>query len=162
MTCSSLGCESLARLALLAALLGACRAAYEPSSTAAPAAATAPVGPIPGPQDPTPVATNPYTGDAVGEQEGRDLFARYNCSGCHGDHAGGGMGPSLRDASWIYGKSDTHIFRSIADGRAHGMPAWGVKIPEDQVWKLVAYVRALRTDHEPSPPDQSTPAGPHS
>jgi cytochrome c oxidase cbb3-type subunit 3 len=62
------------------------------------------------------------------------------------------MGPSLRDTTWIYGSSDAHIFDSISEGRAHGMPAWGQRLPEDQVWKLVSYLKSMRTEMEPSPP----------
>ena len=29
------------------------------------------------------------------------------------------MGPSLRDATWIYGNTDADIFNDIAEGRAH-------------------------------------------
>lgn len=111
-----------------------------------------PVGPIPGPGVEPSTSPNPFGDDPVVLQEGRRLFLRYNCAGCHGDHAGGGMGPSLRDEDWLYGDSDAHIFDSIAEGRGHGMPAWGVKLPEQQVWKLVAYIRSLRSDHEPEPP----------
>lgn len=110
------------------------------------------VGPTPGPDRPMPEITNPYAGNASALAEGRRLFVWYNCAGCHGDHAGGGMGPSLRDSTWIYGSGDRHIFASIAEGRANGMPAWGTKLPGEQIWKLVAYVRALRTPDEPSPP----------
>ncbi len=84
--------------------------------------------------------------------EGRRLFDWYNCSGCHGGHAGGGMGPSLRDKTWLYGDRDDQIFDSIAEGRSKGMPAWGSKIPEDQIWKLVAYIKSMRTPAEPDPP----------
>jgi cytochrome c oxidase cbb3-type subunit 3 len=62
------------------------------------------------------------------------------------------MGPSLRDRTWLYGNSDAHIFDSIAEGRARGMPAWGTKLPEDQIWKLVAYIQSLHTSREPQPP----------
>jgi cytochrome c oxidase cbb3-type subunit 3 len=99
-----------------------------------------------------PVVTNPYAGDAAALAEGRRLFVWFNCAGCHGDHAGGGMGPSLRDSTWIYGNGDRHVFASIAEGRANGMPAWGTKLPREQIWKLVAYIRSLRTPDEPSPP----------
>ena len=64
------------------------------------------------------------------------------------------MGPSLRDPVWIYGSSDTEIFESIAQGRAHGMPAWGTRLPQDEIWKLVAYIKSLRTPLEPEPPEQ--------
>lgn len=62
------------------------------------------------------------------------------------------MGPSLRDDTWIYGKSPEHIFSSISQGRARGMPAWGTLLPEEQIWKLVSYVHTLGSDEEASPP----------
>lgn len=111
-----------------------------------------PVGPIPGPARAMNLPTNPYQGDRVALREGRHLFVWFNCSGCHGGHGGGGMGPSLRDPDWIYGNSDAHVFDSIAHGRAHGMPAWGVLLPEDQIWKLVGYVKSMRSPMEPDPP----------
>jgi cytochrome c oxidase cbb3-type subunit 3 len=111
-----------------------------------------PIGPIPGAQQAVKLSMNPYAQNQVALQEGRRLFVWYNCAGCHGGHAGGGMGPSLRDQVWIYGDSDAHVFSSIAQGRAHGMPAWGTKLPEEQIWKLVAYVKSLRTPLEPYPP----------
>jgi cytochrome c oxidase cbb3-type subunit III len=112
------------------------------------------VGPIPGGGPPLPEPTNPYANDPSALGEGRKLFVQYNCSGCHGGHAGGGMGPSLRDPVWIYGSTDADIFDSIAQGRSQGMPAWGTKLPQNQIWQLVAYVKSLRTPHEPDPPQQ--------
>jgi cytochrome c oxidase cbb3-type subunit III len=110
------------------------------------------VGPIPGGVEVVNLKLNPYATDAVALQDGRRLFDWYNCSGCHGGHAGGGMGPSLRDETWTYGNDDTQIFDSIAQGRSKGMPAWGTKIPEDQIWQLVAYIKSMRTPEEPDPP----------
>jgi len=122
------------------------------ASTSAPPASAAAVGPVPGPGDVRKVRSNPYSGDAIAVQEGRRLFVQMNCSGCHGGRAGGGMGPSLRDVDWIYGNRDDQIFDSIAQGRAHGMPAWGTKLPSDQIWRVVAYIKTLRTDQEPDKP----------
>ncbi|HEU5335230.1 MAG TPA: c-type cytochrome [Terriglobales bacterium] len=120
-----------------------------------------PVGPIPGPgREAMKLPTNPYYGDQVALAEGRRLFLWYNCYGCHGGHGGGGMGPSLRDPRWRYGDSDAHIFASIAEGRADGMPAWGSKIPSDQIWKLVAYIKSMRTPEEPDPPILPPPVPP--
>lgn len=111
-----------------------------------------PVGPVPGPPVSLHLPTNPYEGNPVALQEGRRLFIWYNCYGCHGGHGGGGMGPSLRDQSWIYGSTDADIFNSIAQGRGKGMPAWGSRIPEDQIWKIVAYIKSLNTSREADPP----------
>ena len=141
-----------AALLVVAAL---CSAACRPTAAAAPQGerpiAYEPVGPVPGPGVMKPT-TNPYAGDALALAEGRRLFVSYNCAGCHGDHGGGGMGPSLRDVDWMYGSSDGHVFASIAQGRAHGMPAWGTRLPADHIWKLAAYVKSLRTPLEPDPP----------
>lgn len=115
-------------------------------------AASTPVGPIPGNPQLVHYLTNPLASDPVALQDGRRLFNWYNCSGCHGGHAGGGMGPSLRDEVWIYGNRDDQIFDSIAQGRSQGMPAWGSKIPKEQIWELVAYIKSMRTPQEPDPP----------
>jgi cytochrome c oxidase cbb3-type subunit III len=112
-----------------------------------------PVGPVPGPGNKYEnLPANPYEGDQVAMVEGRRLFIWYNCYGCHGGHAGGGMGPSLRDPVWLYGSAPAEIFSSIAEGRGKGMPAWGTKIPQDQIWKLVTYIKTLNTSQEVDPP----------
>ena len=95
---------------------------------------------------------NPYTGDHGAIASGRMLFTAMNCSGCHSGYAGGGMGPSLRDTLWIYGNSDVQVFSSISEGRPAGMPAWGAKLPQDQIWKIIAYIRTLGTSNEPVKP----------
>jgi cytochrome c oxidase cbb3-type subunit III len=119
-------------------------------------AASTPVGPVPGEVQTIHFRANPLAHDPVALQDGRRLFDWYNCSGCHGGHAGGGMGPSLRDPVWLYGDRDDQIYDSIAQGRSQGMPAWGSKIPEIQIWELVAYIKSMRTPQEPDPPVEPT------
>ena len=121
-------------------------------ATAIPPPAVTAVGPIPGPPSQAAVAPNPYAGDRTAMAEGRQLFVRFNCSGCHGGRAGGGMAPSLRDVDWIYGNNDAQVFSSIAEGRARGMPSWHTRLTADQIWKLVAYIKSLRTRNEPQAP----------
>lgn len=124
-------------------------------TTAAPPPVVTAVGPIPGPPSQSGGATNPYAENRAAMGEGRQLFVRFNCSGCHGGRAGGGMGPSLRDVIWLYGNSDAQLFSSIAEGRAHGMPSWHTRLTADQIWKLVTYIKSLRTRDEPqAPPSQ--------
>lgn len=138
--------------AAIALLVVAACSSHDPPAPAAAASVNIPVGPVPGPGEESAASTNPYADDLAAIQEGRTLFRRWNCAGCHGDHAGGGMGPSLRDVDWRYGDSDAHVYDSIAEGRSLGMPAWGTKLPEQQIWKLTAYIRSLRTDKEPDQP----------
>jgi cytochrome c oxidase cbb3-type subunit 3 len=70
------------------------------------------------------------------------LFEAFNCAGCH-SHGGGGMGPALMDDRWIYGSHPGNIFASIVEGRPNGMPTWRNKIPDQQVWEIVAYIQSL-------------------
>jgi cytochrome c oxidase cbb3-type subunit 3 len=110
------------------------------------------IGPQPGAPKPMPTIANPYEQTAAVLGDGRRLFIWYNCYGCHGGRAGGGMGPSLRDAEWLYGDSEPAIFNSIAEGRQHGMPAWGAKLPVEDIWKLAAYIKSMGTPAEPDAP----------
>jgi cytochrome c oxidase cbb3-type subunit III len=73
---------------------------------------------------------------------GKRLFSQYNCSGCH-SNGGGGMGPSLMDDQWIYGDRLEQIHQTLVEGRPNGMPSWGGKIPDEQLWQLAAYVRSM-------------------
>jgi cytochrome c oxidase cbb3-type subunit 3 len=91
---------------------------------------------------PQQVVTNPYNGSGYDISEGQRLFNWYNCSGCHAN-GGGGIGPPLIKQQWVYGGEPANIFDTIVKGRPNGMPAWGDRIPEYQIWQIVAYVRSL-------------------
>jgi cytochrome c oxidase cbb3-type subunit 3 len=83
-----------------------------------------------------------YYENAEAVVTGKRLFGQYNCSGCH-SNGGGGMGPSLMDDEWIYGGRLEQIHQTLVEGRPNGMPAWGGKIPDQQLWQLAAYVRSM-------------------
>jgi cytochrome c oxidase cbb3-type subunit III len=122
------------------------------------------------------VTTDPraaaYYNNAEAVNTGKRLFSQYNCSGCHSS-GGGGMGPDLMDDVWIYGSRLEQIHQTLADGRPNGMPAWGGKVPDEQLWDLAVYVRSLslpqtlaaETDNTPSqspapvPPEVDQDAG---
>lgn len=125
-------------------------------------------------QDPVQqAATNasPYQDNAYAVSQGKRLFRWYNCNGCHAG-GGGGIGPPLMDAQWLYGSDPANIFASIMQGRPNGMPSFGGHIPEDQAWQLVAYVQSMsggvRKDVAPSrsdtlsagPPENARPPEP--
>jgi cytochrome c oxidase cbb3-type subunit 3 len=106
---------------------------------------------------------NKYEENAYAVSQGQRLFSAFNCVGCH-SHGGGGSGPALMDDKWIYGHQPENIFATIVQGRPNGMPSFAGKIPEAQVWQLVAYVRSmsglLRSDVAPSRGDHMQGAGP--
>ena len=132
-------------------ILASCNSSNSDVVGGAQPASTYYIGPQPGPDRALAPAVNPYHGNRLVLAEGRRLFNWYNCAGCHGDHGGGGMGPSLRDSSWYYGGDEASVFASITEGRQHGMPAWGSKLPRDQIWKIVTYIKSMRTPDEPDP-----------
>ena len=107
-----------------------------------------------------------YQRNAYALAEGQRLFHALNCDGCHA-RGGGGIGPPLMDEAWIHGSDPEEIFGDIVDGWPNGMPPFRGKIADDQVWRIVAYVRSLsgladrgaapgRTDHMAGPPPPNT------
>lgn len=97
---------------------------------------------VPGEPPPPSPAVSPYEENAYGMGEGKRLYAAYNCNGCHAQ-GGGGIGPALMDDKWIYGSRPDQIYSTIVQGRPDGMPAFGGRVPDQQVWQLVAYVQSL-------------------
>jgi len=109
-----------------------------------------------------------YQNNVYALSQGQQLFEQYNCNTCHA-HGGGDIGPPLIDDKWIYGYQPDHVFASIVQGRPNGMPAFGKRLNEQQVWQLTAYVRSMsgmasknaapaREDHmKTKPPENSMP-----
>jgi cytochrome c oxidase cbb3-type subunit 3 len=83
-----------------------------------------------------------FESNAYHLSQGKQLFGQFNCSGCHGN-GGGGSGPALMDAQWIYGGNIENIVATIREGRPNGMPSFRGRIPDRQIWQLAAYVRSL-------------------
>jgi putative heme-binding domain-containing protein len=75
--------------------------------------------------------------------EGQALF-RGLCSGCHGGAGRGGKGPDLTDNRWIHGGTDDDITRVIRNGVPNTtMKKLGESLKEDQIHKVIAYIRSL-------------------
>ena len=95
------------------------------------------------PED-APKMLNPYAGDPEAGKEGRKLFQVNGCPGCHGLMGGGGMGRPLLDDTWIFGSDDETLYRLIKGQiPEQTMPRTFAGLPDDSVWKLLAYVRSL-------------------
>jgi cytochrome c oxidase cbb3-type subunit III len=159
---------ALAALALSGLVLAGCEPKHG-GSTAAPRPARIPadqlldqipLGAPPG--EPVSLAAsirNPFEGDAQAVQEGKALFGAMNCVYCHGGQASGLIGPALNGQGWRYGGAPAQIYNSIHDGRPKGMPAWGARLPPDQIWKLVAYVESLGGAEPPATPGMAVLGG---
>lgn len=95
-------------------------------------------------QSPAAKNVNPFTGNAEAIKEGRALYLKHNCSGCHGVGGGGGMAMPLIDETWKFGSSDEVLFKLIKGEIPEStMPKTWNSLEPDEVWKIVAYVRSL-------------------
>ncbi|MEO7026257.1 MAG: cytochrome c [Caulobacteraceae bacterium] len=133
------------------------------ADTAAAAFDSVPLGNPPGAPIPGIEVRNPLAGPAAVEG-GKTLFGAMNCVYCHNANGAGLIGPGLQGPGWRYGGTPIQIYASIRDGRPKGMPAFGAKLPPDEIWKLVAYVESLGGASPPatdaSPPNAPSVTGP--
>ncbi|MEL6119600.1 MAG: cytochrome-c oxidase, cbb3-type subunit III [Pseudomonadota bacterium] len=83
--------------------------------------------------------------DTAMAEGGAVLFAE-NCASCHGEEAIGDPSvgaPSLADAIWLYGGDRADIEYSIINARFGVMPAWGLRLSEEDVKAVTLYVHQL-------------------
>ena len=91
-------------------------------------------------QSPQVPETNPFTSDAD-IQQGAALFQTH-CSYCHGSFGEGGRGADLTAGIYRRGGRDPDLYTSIRYG-IPGSEMGPVRVTDDEVWKLVAYVKGL-------------------
>lgn len=76
---------------------------------------------------------------------GRALFLDH-CAECHGSDGGGNPAvgaPALNDHVWLYGGDRATIVETIAYARRGVMPSWELRLPDETIARLAAYVHAL-------------------
>jgi cytochrome c oxidase cbb3-type subunit III len=66
-----------------------------------------------------------------------------SCAACHGQEGQGAIGPSLKDATWLYGARPAEIAHTIAEGTAKGMPPFKTALGATQLAEVAAFVHAL-------------------
>jgi putative heme-binding domain-containing protein len=84
---------------------------------------------------------NPAIGDPKAIAAGQTLF-RNSCAACHGPNGDGGRGPNLKKRISWGPLTDDIMFNLIQKG-VPGADMPPTKIPDDQVWQVVAFVRAM-------------------
>src|SRR5580700_3465183 len=84
---------------------------------------------------------NPVAGQTEAIAAGQKLYLE-SCSGCHGPTAEGGRGPNLSHGDQIRGATNRHLMAVLTEGvKGSDMPPSG--LPQDKLWKLIAYLRDL-------------------
>jgi len=100
---------------------------------------------------------NPLANDPKAIKEGALLYKQH-CSGCHGDDAKGGIGPSLVDDMFFSVAGDlpdddyfevinNGVFPGmVEDGRTakDTMPGFAKEMNKNKIWSVVAYIRSIK------------------
>ena len=92
---------------------------------------------------------NPVKADAESVQVGKNLYMKM-CASCHGK-TGKGDGPKARTLDTYSGDFTSAEFKNQADGELFyktkmgrgDMPKYENKIPDEDIWNLVNYMKSL-------------------
>jgi len=87
--------------------------------------------------------SNPYQGQPDAIAAGRRIFVEH-CLHCHGENAEGTKKrPPLRSQRVQQQATEGDLHWLLFNGNMKkGMPSWA-KLPDQQLWQVIAYVKAL-------------------
>jgi cytochrome c-L len=87
---------------------------------------------------------NPYSGKPEAIAEGKQLYGQF-CQACHMPDGSGGMGASLIGDKHIYPRitTDKGWFEVVFGGASGAMQPFGLRMSQDQILQVMAYVRTL-------------------
>lgn len=88
---------------------------------------------------------DPYKGDAQAVAEGKELYDTY-CQACHMPDGSGRIGPSLIGDTHHYPRftTDKGMFEIVYGGATGAMQPFGKRLTQDQILRVMAYVRSLK------------------
>jgi mono/diheme cytochrome c family protein len=97
--------------------------------------------------------SNPFEGKPEAVAAGRKLFVDH-CAQCHGENAEGTRKKPSLHSERIRDARDGELEWFLANGNpAKGMPSWS-KLPDQQRWQIVRYLKSLDLNPGTEPQDQ--------
>ena len=95
--------------------------------------------------------------DASDLNAGKTIF-EANCSVCHMNDGGGGIGPNLTDENWISGGGIKNVFNTVSEGGrdGKGMVAWKTILKPSEMAQVSSY---LLTFQGTTPANPKAPEG---
>ena len=95
---------------------------------------------------------NPFANDKQEAGVGKGIFRIY-CAPCHGIRGQGGRGPDLSRGVYNSGEHDSDLFHTISAGVAGSeMESYSGTLSDDNIWRVVAYIRSLSATTSAAPP----------
>lgn len=87
---------------------------------------------------------NPYNGKPDALAQGKKLYGDF-CESCHLPDGSGRMGPSLIEDAHVYDqiKTDVGLFEVVFGGAAGAMQPFSKRMTQDEILKVMAYLRTL-------------------
>jgi cytochrome c(L) len=87
---------------------------------------------------------NPYSGQNQAVEAGRALYTQW-CAACHLPDGTGRIGANLVDSEYTYPrvKTDVGMFEVIYAGATGAMQAFGDRVSQDDILKIMAYLETL-------------------
>ena len=88
---------------------------------------------------------NPYAGEQQAIEAGAKIYRKY-CRACHLEDGTGRIGPDLTDDTWKNPRTDTEVgrFEIIYGGGAGAMQAFGRRMDQDDILKVMAFIDTFR------------------
>lgn len=88
---------------------------------------------------------NPYAGNSEAIADGQTIYKKL-CQSCHLKDGKGRIGPNLTDDEWRRARTNTDVgrFEIIYGGGAGAMQAFGQRIDQDDILKVMAFIDTFR------------------
>ena len=97
---------------------------------------------------------NPFAGDPKAIAAGAEIF-RAQCTPCHAGGGQTGRAPLLTTGNFSVGNRDEDLYKVIFSGQ-RTMPGFGSALGQDNIWRLVAYVRSISAPAAEKPTGNAT------
>ena len=88
---------------------------------------------------------NPYSGDKEAQAQGRAAYDQW-CAACHLADGTGRIGSNLTDAQVTYPRvaNDIGMFEVVYAGASGAMQAFGARLTQDEILRLMAFMETLK------------------
>jgi cytochrome c oxidase cbb3-type subunit III len=94
-------------------------------------------------------STLEYTHDEAIISKGKEIYS-INCSPCHKNDGGGGIGPNLTDEYWLHGGDVKNIYTVVKNGVPEkGMISWAGVLKPEELRNVSFFIMSLKGTNPP-------------